>query len=56
MKIRIKDESGYGYRTNELIKVQTELIKSLQNENSSLRIMIDDRDKVINMLTEKKHG
>ena len=53
MKLKIENRSGYSYRSNELIKVQADLIKSLQSENSILRVMISDRDNIINKLEQK---
>lgn len=46
IKDKIKETSGYSYRTNQVIKVQEELIKALKEENARLKIMIDDLNKI----------
>lgn len=45
--IKSLSDSGYNYRVVEVNKLQSKMIKMLEEENSRLKVMVIDRDKII---------
>lgn len=47
-------DNGYNYRVMEVNKLQAGMIKMLKEENTRLKIMVIDRDKIISLQSAKK--